>query len=59
MSGRLTLPRLVCRKCGRTNPPVYFAPVTREGEGSCICFDCADARQWLDRDGTLRPDIEL
>lgn len=59
MSGPHTLPRLSCRKCGRTKPPVYFAPVTIEGEGSCICFSCAEARHWLDRDGNLRPGVEL
>lgn len=59
MSGPLTLPRLSCRKCGGTNPPVYFAPVTVEGEGTCICFACAEVRQWLDRDGNLREGIAL
>jgi hypothetical protein len=59
MSGPLALPRLSCRKCGKTNPPVYLAPVTTEAEGSCICLDCAKARQWLDSDGNLRPGIEL
>ena len=59
MSGPLTLPRLSCRKCGRTSPPVYFAPVTIEGEGSCICYACAEERHWLDPDGDLRPGIEL
>jgi len=59
VSGPLTLPRLSCRKCGRTSPPVYFAPVTIEGEGSCICYACAEERHWLDPDGDLRPGIEL
>ena len=59
MSGPHTLPRLSCRKCGRINPPVYFAPVAIEGEGSCICYACAAARQWLDQDGNLLPGVEL
>lgn len=59
MSAPLTLPRLSCRKCGRTNPMAYLAPVVIEAEGTCICQDCAEARQWLDRDGNLRPGIEL
>jgi hypothetical protein len=53
------LPRLTCRKCAAHNPLVYFAPVTFDGAGTCICFDCAQARNWLDADGDLRPGVEL
>ena len=57
----IPLPRLTCRKCGRVNPAVYLAPVAFAGdpEGTCICFDCTDALGWLDRDGNLKPGIEL
>lgn len=53
------LPQLVCRKCSAENPAVYLAPVTADGKGTCICFDCAKARNWLDQNGDLRPGIEL
>ncbi|WP_164871493.1 MULTISPECIES: hypothetical protein [Paracoccus] len=57
MSG--PLPDLSCRKCGTTNPPVYLAPVTVGGAGTCICIGCAEARGWLDRDGNVKPGIAL
>lgn len=52
---------LICRKCGSANPPVYLAPVLVPGDlaGTCICFNCANARGWLDRDGNLKPGIKL
>lgn len=53
------LPSLTCRKCGRSNPPVYLAPVTLEGAGTCICFNCAEARGWLDAAGNLKPEVSL
>lgn len=53
------MPELTCRKCDAVNPLVYFAPVTIEAKGTCVCFDCAKARQWLDANGDLRPDIQL
>lgn len=53
------LPRLTCRKCGRSNPPIYLAPVTLEGTGTCICFTCADARGWLDANGNLKTGVTL
>lgn len=59
MSGPLTFPNLTCRKCGRSNPWVYLAPVVIEGSGTCICMDCAAARGWLDRSGNLRPEVTL
>lgn len=59
MIGPNPLPNLSCRKCGRTNPVVYLAPVMVEGAGTCICMDCADARGWLDVAGNLKLGIEL
>lgn len=61
MSGPAPLPQLSCRKCGRTNPLVYLAPVILPDEqtGSCICIPCATVRGWLDADGNLKPGIEL
>jgi hypothetical protein len=59
MSGRHALPDLSCRKCGRSNLWVYFAPVVVEGTGTCICMNCPEARGWLDRAGNLKPKIEL
>jgi len=50
---------LTCRKCGRSNPWVYFAPVVVEGIGTCICMACAEARGWLDRSGNLKPGVAL
>ena len=40
---------------------VMLAPVVLSGDpvGTCICMDCAQARGWLDRDGNLKPGIEL
>ena len=55
MSGPHPLPELTCRKCGRSSPWVYFAPVVVEGTGTCICTDCAEARGWLDIEGTWEP----
>lgn len=54
-----TFPAMTCRKCGKADPLSYFAPVVVDGTGTCICFDCAEARHWLDRDGNLRPGVEL
>ena len=59
MSGPHPLPHLSCRKCGRSNPWVYFAPVVVEGIGTCICMACAEARGWLDRSGNLKPGVAL
>ncbi|MGN7869998.1 hypothetical protein [Paracoccus sp. 22332] len=59
MSGPTPLPALTCRKCGRSNPRVYLAPVVVEGTGTCICMDCAAARGWLDRNGNLKSGIAL
>jgi len=53
------LPVFECRKCGAANPMVYFAPVVIDAVGTCICFDCAESRLWLDRNGDLRHGIEL
>lgn len=53
------LPQLACRKCNATNPLIYFAPVTVDATGTCICFNCAKANGWLDADGNLRPGITL
>ena len=57
MSGPTPLPHLTCRKCGRSNPAVYLAPVVVAG--TCICLDCAAARGWLDIAGNLKPGVEL
>lgn len=60
MSGPHPLPALACRKCGRSNPWVYLAPVVVEGAGTtCICMDCAEARGWLDEAGNLKPGVVL
>lgn len=50
-----------CRKCGTVNPWVYLAPVPQvdDDQTSVICFDCAIARGWIDRDGNMQPGIEL
>lgn len=61
MSGPLPLATLTCRKCGRVNPMAYLALIILPGDdaGTCICFNCAEARGWLDRDGNLKPGITL
>lgn len=61
MSGPTPFPRMTCRKCPAVNPTVYFAPVmTPDNEdGSCICFNCASGRRWLDQDGNLKPEVSL
>ena len=59
MSGPHPLPDLSCRKCGRSNPWVYVAPVVVERTGTCICMDCAEARGWLDAAGNLKPGVAL
>ena len=59
MSGPHALPALACRKCGRSNPWAYFAPVVIEKTGTCICMDCAKARGWLDEAGNLKPGVVL
>ena len=59
MSGPHPLPALSCRKCGRSNPLVYLAPVVVEATGTCICMDCAKSRGWLDAAGNLKPGVAL
>jgi hypothetical protein len=59
MSGLAILPSLTCRKCSTSNPMVYFAAVTMDGAGTCICYDCAKANLWLNSDDNLKSDIEL
>ena len=59
MSGPHPLPVLSCRKCGRSNPWVYLAPVVVEGTGTCICMDCAKARGWLNAVGNLKLGVSL
>ena len=59
MSGPHPLPHLSCRKCGRSNPLVYLAPVVVEGTGTCICMDCATLRGWLDAAGNLKLGVSL
>ena len=59
MSGPPPLPRLTCRKCAKSNPAVYFAPVSVDGIGTCICFVCPEARGWLDRAGDLKEGVCL
>lgn len=49
---------ITCRKCDAKNPLVFFAPIN-VAPYSCVCFDCAKARQWLDVDGNLKEGIEL
>lgn len=58
------LPQLDCRKCEVKNPIVYYAPVAlpnNEGvhEGTCICYNCADERNWIDDMGKVKEGIEL
>ena len=57
MSGPHPLPILSCRKCGRSNPLVYLAPVVVEGNGSCICMGGAALRGGLDAAGNLKPGV--
>ena len=59
MSGPQPLPRLSCRKCGRSNPWVYLASVVVEGTGTCICMHCAKARGWLNAAGNLKLGVSL
>ncbi|KPN63038.1 hypothetical protein SAMN04488527_11057 [Aliiroseovarius crassostreae] len=59
MSGPAILPPMTCRKCGASNPVIFLAPVIVTGSGTCICLDCAEAREWLDPDGNLKAGIEL
>jgi len=59
MSGSRPLPHLSCRKCGRSSPWVYLAPIVVEGTGTCICMDCATLRGWLDAAGNLKPGVSL
>ncbi|MFC3166925.1 hypothetical protein [Paracoccus fontiphilus] len=59
MNGPHPLPALSCRKCGRSNPWVYLAPVVVEGAGTCICMDCATLRGWLNAVGNLKPGVSL
>jgi hypothetical protein len=47
-----------CRKCGAVNPLVFFAPINVEPY-SCICFDCAKARGWINQDGNIKDGVEL
>jgi hypothetical protein len=47
-----------CRKCNTANPMVFFAPIN-VAPYSCICFDCAKSRNWLDQDGNLAKGVEL
>ena len=47
-----------CRKCNTANPMVFFAPVN-VAPYSCICFDCAKSRNWLDQDGNIAKGVEL
>lgn len=55
-----TFPQMNCRKCDALNPMVYFAPVSvAPNPATCICFECASARQWLDRDGNLKEGVTL
>lgn len=59
MSVPVILPPMTCRKCGASNQVVFLAPVVTVGAGTCICYACARARQWLAPDGNLKPGIEL
>ena len=57
-----TLPRMTCRKCQKVNPWVYYEPVVIPGDtaGTCICFDCAVSRQWVDpQSGKIRPGYQI
>lgn len=49
-----------CRKCGRVNPVVYFAPVNVYDHRTVICYNCASERGWVNRStGSLKEGIEL
>lgn len=51
---------MVCRKCKKQNPWVYFAPIeVFHNLTSVICYECAYKRNWLDQDGNLKEGIEL
>jgi hypothetical protein len=52
--------KMTCRKCGVVNPMVSYAPVIAGTvEGTCICFNCVKARNWLDVNGDLKSNINL
>jgi len=56
----MTFADMTCRKCERLNPWVYFAPVNvAPFPATCVCIDCAKARQWVDRDGNLKAGVTL
>ena len=55
-----TFAQMTCRKCETVNPVVFFAPVNvAPFPATCICFDCAKARQWVDQNGDLKKDVTL
>lgn len=51
------LPSLLCRKCGKVSPWVYYAPITENN--TCICLNCAEERGWVDEFGKLRDGVTL
>jgi len=52
--------RTTCRKCGVVNPVTFFAPVECGTDCTCICYECANKRGWIDnRTGNLRSDVTL
>lgn len=52
-------PQMLCRYCGAKNPWVYFAPRQVMDVVEVVCNDCAEKKQWLDKDGMLRKDVRL
>ncbi len=53
-------PQLDCRYCGCKNPLVYYAPVAVNGNGNCICFNCAVAKNWVDKNsGEIKRGVSL
>lgn len=53
-------PQLDCRYCWCKNPIVYFAPVAVNGKGTCICFDCAVAKNWVYKNsGEIKRGVSL
>lgn len=52
--------KITCRKCATVNPMVYLAVVViNDTESTCVCFDCANAKGFLDRDGNIKEGYEL
>lgn len=56
---KINFPELTCRKCEKRNPMVYFAPVSIAGKGTCVCFECAKSKGWINSHGDIKTGITL